>query len=384
MAKIVTICFKNSNKKYNFDPGDLDLKVGDRVIVETDKGLTCGTLSGGIQQVSSDYLKKPLKKVIRVVGEKDLERLEENHQLEQKARKICLDRVAARRLQMKLVEVEYLFDRSKVIFYFTADGRIDFRELVRDLASQLRVRIEMRQIGVRDEARMLGGVGPCGKEFCCRSYLQEFEPVSIKMAKHQNLSINPAKISGVCGRLLCCLSYENSFYHGFKKGLPKPGKMIMTAGGPVKVRTHNVLQGSITVMGREGKKVDLVEPDLSHLRKGLPLERDLFAGEEKKTAPFAPVPAESGPKEVADNGTKPKPNAKSKPRSRFKPRAGQSKPRKAAPSEGESDGLLNKLKKMTGIQKDEEEGRKKRRPRRRRRRRPRGKASSTSGGESKN
>ncbi len=384
MAKIVTICFQNSKKKYNFDPGELDLKVGDRVIVETEKGLTCGTLSGGVEQVSSDYLKKPLKKVIRAVGEEDLATLEENHHLEEQARKICLDRIAARRLQMKLVEVEYLFDRSKVIFYFTADGRIDFRELVRDLASQLRVRIEMRQIGVRDEARMLGGVGPCGKEFCCRSYLQEFEPVSIKMAKHQNLSLNPAKISGVCGRLLCCLGYENVFYQGFKKGLPKPGKTIMTAGGPVKVRSHNVLKGFITVMSREGEKVDLVEPDLSRLRKGLPLERDLFAGEEKKTAPSPspPAPAESVRQEAAERGRKGKarPNTKPKPRSRVKPRSGQPKPQPAAASGVEPEGLLKKLKKMTGINPEKDEGPKKRRPRRRRRR-SRGKGSPESKGE---
>ncbi len=390
MAKIVSVCFKNSKKKYNFDPGELDLKVGDRVIVATDKGLTCGTLSGGIQQVSSDYLKKPLKKVMRAVTEEDLDTLRENYHLEQKARKVCFDRIAARHLQMKLVEVEYLFDRSKVIFYFTADGRIDFRELVKDLASQLRVRIEMRQIGVRDEARMLGGVGPCGKEFCCRSYLQDFEPVSIKMAKHQNLSLNPAKISGVCGRLLCCLGYENTFYQGFKKGLPKPGKTIMTAGGPVKVRSHNALKGSITVMAQEGKKIDLVEPDLSQLRKGLPLERDLVAGEEKKTLPTSPVVDGPGRKRSANGEGKPegKPKQRPRPRSRPKPRSrpqsSQAKPQKAAPDTTESDGLLKKLKKMTGMEKDKEEGVKKRRPRRRRRRRPRGKGTSESKGENKN
>jgi len=384
MAKIVSVCFKNSKKKYNFDPGELDLKVGDRVIVETDKGLTCGTLSGGVQQVSSDYLKKPLKKVIRAVTEEDLEILQENHLLERKARKICFERIAARNLQMKLVEVEYLFDRSKVIFYFTADGRIDFRELVKDLASQLRVRIEMRQIGVRDEARMLGGVGPCGKEFCCRAYLQEFEPVSIKMAKHQNLSLNPAKISGVCGRLLCCLGYENAFYQGFKKGLPKPGKTIMTAGGPVKVRSHNVLKGSITVMVPEGKRVDLTEPDLSRLRKGLPLERVLVPGEEEKASPFAPSPTGSNGKGAVDAETKPKTSPKTRPKSRSGSPPSQTKPRKTTPAEEKPEGLLKKLKKMTGMKKGEEEGRKKRRPRRRRRRRSRGKASPESKGENKN
>ena len=266
MAKIVGVRFRSGGKVYNFDPGNLDLKIDDLVIVETENGLLSGMVAGGMQQVSLDYLKKPLKKVLRKVTEEDLASLKENRMLEQKAKAFCYERIQARQMQMKLVEVEYLFDRSKVVFYFTADGRIDFRELVKDLAVRLRTRIEMRQIGVRDEAKMIGGFGTCGKEFCCKTFVREFEPVSIKMAKKQDLTLNPAKISGVCGRLMCCLSYENGNYSCFKKGLPKPGKTIKTPTGAVKVISHNVLKESITIQTQDGKRIQLYEPVLSKLR----------------------------------------------------------------------------------------------------------------------
>jgi cell fate regulator YaaT (PSP1 superfamily) len=379
MGKIVGVCFKNSKKKYNFDPEELDLKVGDQVIVETDKGLTCGTVAGGIQQVSSDYHKKPLKKVLRRVTEEDFGTLRENYVLEQKARKVCFNRIAARGLQMKLVNVEYLFDRSKVIFYFTADGRIDFRELVKDLAAQLRIRIEMRQIGVRDEARMLGGYGPCGKEFCCKTHLQEFEPVSIKMAKHQNLSLNPSKISGVCGRLLCCLGYENSLYQGFKKGLPKPGKTIITPDGPVKVRSHNVLKGSLTVQGAEGKLFELFGPDLVRLRKGLPLDRTLNKKEEEAGRKGAPSGVAGQEVETVPRSESERSRA-SRPQGR--PPQGQTKGDRTPA--GEKDGLMNRLRKMTGMDKPQEEEQKKPRPRRRRRRRSRSKKGGSGKGKSEN
>jgi cell fate regulator YaaT (PSP1 superfamily) len=361
MVKTVGVSFKNSGKKYHFDPGGLDLKVGDLVIVETENGQACGQVSGKTQQVSLDYLKKPLKRVLRHVTEEDRDTLRKNRTLEGKATEIASTRIEARRLQMKLVEVEYLFDRSRVIFFFTADGRVDFRELVKDLAAQLRTRIEMRQIGVRDEAKMLGGYGPCGKEFCCKAFLQDFEPVSIKMAKHQNLSLNPSKISGVCGRLMCCLSYENSLYENFRKGLPKPGKQIITPEGPCRVRSHNTLKSSITIQAKNGKLVEIVEPDLTRLRQGLPLER--LPGMSEEPQPLPPEPEAPS----RDTG----PRQKSTPPSAAKPEA-------AVEVQEEKGGLLSKIKKFAGVDKESGEGKKQRRPRRRRRRRPRKKSSGTS------
>lgn len=356
---MVGVSFRNSGKKYNFDPRDLDLQVGDLVIVETENGLACGKVSTRPQQVSPDYLKKPLKGVLRKVTEEDLATLRENRALENKARRIASIRIEARRLQMKLVAVEYLFDRAKAIFYFTADGRVDFRELVKDLASQLRTRIEMRQIGVRDEAKMLGGYGPCGKEFCCKSFLQDFEPVSIKMAKQQNLSLNPSKISGVCGRLMCCLSYENAFYDTFRKGLPKPGKQIMTPQGQARVQSHNPLKASITIQFRDGKTLSLEEPELSRLRKGLPLER---------TEQLSPAPRTQAPEPVA--GT---------------PETRQEKPKQAPPPakteqpEGgpaAKEGFLRKIKKLAGVE-EASGAAKPHRARRRRRRRSQKKRTGT-------
>ena len=349
----VGVSFRNSGKKYNFDPRDLVLDVGDLVIVETENGLACAKVSSRPQQVSPGYVKKPLKGVLRKVTEEDLVTLRENRSLEKRARQIAGTRIDARRLPMKLVDVEYLFDRAKAIFYFTADGRVDFRELVKDLASQLRTRIEMRQIGVRDEAKMLGGYGPCGKEFCCKSFLQDFEPVSIKMAKQQNLSLNPSKISGVCGRLMCCLSYENAFYDTFRKGLPKPGKQIMTPQGQARVRSHNALKGSITIQLRDGQIVDLVEPELGRLRKGLPLENLPGLSEERR--PQAPA-LQTG---------------------RAKP-AGQVKSeQEPAPDQSDSkEGRLGTAKEATGGKGETGKEEKPRRARRRRRRRSRKKKTS--------
>jgi cell fate regulator YaaT (PSP1 superfamily) len=340
------------------------------VIVETDNGLVCGRVAGGLQQVSKDYLKKPLKKVLREVDEKDSETLRENRLMEQEARKFCYQRIQVRSMQMKLVEAEYLFDRSKVIFYFTADGRVDFRELVKDLASRLRTRIEMRQIGVRDEAKMIGGFGACGKEFCCKTFVREFEPVSIKMAKQQDLTLNPSKISGACGRLMCCLSYENANYSRFKKGLPKPGKTIMTPQGPVKVRAHNVLKGSITIQTKDGKHSDLFEPELARLRKGLPLDQIPAAGEPVGTS----VP-EEGSRQHSRG--KPSPTRREKP---SKPESRQRQGDKQKQTQGK-EGLLSKIKKIAGVETPPEGTEKKRKRRRRRRGRFRGKKKGDSSGD---
>lgn len=212
MQTVVGIRFKKAGKIYYFDPDGLDLAVGDFTIVETSRGQEFGEVVVAPKQVPEEEIVQPLKKVLRVVVEEDCQKILENRQMEDEAFHICLEKIADHDLEMKLVDVEYTFDRSKVIFYFTADGRVDFRELVKDLAAVFRTRIELRQIGVRDEAKMIGGIGPCGRVLCCHTFLGEFEPVSIRMAKDQNLSLNPTKISGVCGRLMCCLRFESDAY----------------------------------------------------------------------------------------------------------------------------------------------------------------------------
>ena len=212
MAEVIGVRFKNVGKVYYFDPDGISMPVGTAVIVETSRGVECGEVALSNREVTDEGIVKPLKKVIRVATPEDLKHVEDNWAKEQQAFTICQQKIAAHKLEMKLVDVEYTFDNNKILFYFTADGRVDFRELVKDLASVFRTRIELRQIGVRDEAKMLGGLGICGKPFCCATFLGEFQPVSIKMAKEQGLSLNPTKISGTCGRLMCCLKYEQEAY----------------------------------------------------------------------------------------------------------------------------------------------------------------------------
>lgn len=209
---VIGVRFKEAGKIYYFDPGDLHITTSDHVIVETARGVEYGSVVVGLKQVDDSEVVPPLKKVIRVANADDDARVAENKLRQQEAFDICLEKIIQHNLPMKLIDVEYTFDNSKVIFFFTADGRVDFRELVKDLATVFRTRIELRQIGVRDEAKMLGGIGFCGRELCCHTFLGDFAPVSIKMAKEQNLSLNPSKISGICGRLLCCLKYENDVY----------------------------------------------------------------------------------------------------------------------------------------------------------------------------
>ncbi len=217
MVNVVGVRFKAAGKIYYFDPGELEIKVNANVIVETVRGLEFGKVVIGNRQVPEEEVVLPLKKVLRIATPEDEVQMQMNKGKEEEAKKICLQKIADHNLPMKLVDVEYTFDGSKVIFYFTADGRVDFRELVKDLAAVFRTRIELRQIGVRDEAKMLGGIGTCGRVLCCASFLGDFEPVSIKMAKEQNLSLNPTKISGICGRLMCCLKYESEGYECQKK-----------------------------------------------------------------------------------------------------------------------------------------------------------------------
>ncbi|SFA55317.1 Cell fate regulator YaaT, PSP1 superfamily (controls sporulation, competence, biofilm development) [Anoxybacillus pushchinoensis] len=253
MYEVVGVRFKKAGKIYYFDPGDLPISNGDYVIVETVGGIEFGKVVVAKKQVDEKDIVLPLKKVIRMADQKDKLVVEENKQAAEEAYDICLKKVEEHGLEMKLVDVEYTFDRNKIIFYFTADGRVDFRELVKDLAAIFRTRIELRQIGVRDEAKMLGGIGPCGRMLCCSTFLGDFDPVSIKMAKDQNLSLNPTKISGLCGRLMCCLKYENDEYETAKEQLPDLGEMIETPLGLGKVVGLNILERVL--------QVELVEKD---------------------------------------------------------------------------------------------------------------------------
>jgi cell fate regulator YaaT (PSP1 superfamily) len=252
---VIGVRFKKAGKIYYFDPSELAIQKDDFVIVETVRGVEYGKAVIAKKQVEEHDIVLPLKKVVRIADQKDRMIVDENKQAAEEAYRVCNEKVNEHQLDMKLVDVEYTFDRNKVIFYFTADGRVDFRELVKDLAAIFRTRIELRQIGVRDEAKMLGGIGPCGRMLCCSTFLGDFDPVSIKMAKDQNLSLNPTKISGLCGRLMCCLKYENDEYETAKEQLPDLGEMIATPHGPGKVVGLNILERVLQVELKEQDRV---------------------------------------------------------------------------------------------------------------------------------
>lgn len=247
MEEIVGVRFKNVGKVYYFKPGNIEVKIGDKVIVETVKGLECGTVALGKKEVKNTQITQPLKNIIRIANENDIKKLAENKKKEKEAFNKCLKKIEKHKLDMKLIDVEYTFDNNKILFYFTAEGRVDFRELVKDLASVFKTRIELRQIGIRDEAKMMGGLGICGRSFCCKTFLEEFQPVSIKMAKDQGLSLNPTKISGTCGRLMCCLKYEQDAYNEILKRTPKIGTIVDTPGGKGTVIEQNLLTGKLIV-----------------------------------------------------------------------------------------------------------------------------------------
>ncbi|MBE6085589.1 MAG: stage 0 sporulation protein [Selenomonas ruminantium] len=273
MQTIIGVRFKKAGKIYYFAPGNLDIKLGDKVIVETARGMECGETVIGPREESEDKIVPPLKVVHRIANESDIRRIAENKEKEKEAFGICEEKIAAHGLPMNLVEVEYTFDMNKIIFYFTADGRIDFRELVKDLAAVFRTRIELRQIGVRDEAKFMGGIGCCGRPLCCATFLGDFEPVSIRMAKDQNLSLNPTKISGICGRLMCCLKYENDCYcgencpHKQKKIMPpSQGSRVVSVEGEGKVISLNQQRRSATILLDSGRTIvaaweDVIEKD---------------------------------------------------------------------------------------------------------------------------
>ena len=255
MYNIIGVRFKKAGKIYYFDPGNDAIEKDDFVIVETARGVEYGKVVVPVKEVGENDVVLPLKQVIRKATDKDWQQVETNRREAARAFEIGLKKIVEHKLDMNLVEVEYTFDRNKIIFYFTAEGRVDFRNLVKDLASVFRTRIELRQIGVRDEAKMLGGIGPCGRMLCCSTFLGDFEPVSIKMAKDQNLSLNPSKISGLCGRLMCCLKYENDEYEEAKKEMPDVGARVSTPDGDGRVVGLNLLERVLKVKLTEQEQV---------------------------------------------------------------------------------------------------------------------------------
>ncbi|WP_023625321.1 stage 0 sporulation family protein [Clostridium tyrobutyricum] len=259
MVTVIGVRFKKAGKIYYFSPGDLDIKKDTYVIVETARGIEFGECVVEPKQIEEDDIVSPLKNVLRIASEEDIKKHNENKAKEKEAFSICIDKIEQHDLKMKLIDVEYTFDNNKVIFYFTADGRVDFRELVKDLASIFRTRIELRQIGVRDEAKMIGGLGPCGRAMCCSTFLGDFAPVSIKMAKEQNLSLNPTKISGICGRLMCCLNYEQNTYEDIRRILPKVQSIVDTPYGKGEVLSNSEVEESIKVKIKSKDGEDMIE-----------------------------------------------------------------------------------------------------------------------------
>lgn len=301
MSMVVGIRFQENGKVYDFDPGELTLLPGELVVVETARGIECGTVARANRTVTEERADR--KPVLRRATAEDRRRHEENAQKAREAMRVCQERIVAHGLEMKLVDAEYAFDNSKITFNFTADGRVDFRNLVKDLAATLHTRIELHQIGVRDEAKKLGGIGICGQPFCCSRFLRDFQPVSIKMAKEQGLSLNPTKISGSCGRLMCCLKYEQDTYEELIKMSPKVGAVVMTPEGRGVVTDSNILTGKIKVRldkNLDGPAVEMTRDDLNAV------VRDSRPKAEPE-AESAPAPAEETPKQekVAPKQEKP-------------------------------------------------------------------------------
>ncbi|MFO7764975.1 MAG: regulatory iron-sulfur-containing complex subunit RicT [Pelovirga sp.] len=317
--RLASISFHSAGKIFDFDACDFELSPGDKVIVETERGRALGTVVTAPKTVAAEQAPPKLKAVLRIATDDDLAMAATNTEKEQEAVSFCRQRIRQRGLDMKLVRAEYLFDGSKAIFYFTADGRIDFRDLVRDLAQHLRTRIEMRQIGVRDEAKLVGGLGVCGRELCCSSYLRDFAPVSVKMAKAQGLALNPAKISGQCGRLLCCLAYEYENYNELRKKLPKLGKKVTLRDGTAEVISLDILQQSVTLSCPGGERCRM---QIEALQQEIAQAASSQATDNKKTAPSPSIAAE-------------KPQDQT-PARRPKSQSRRNRQRKESPPKGES------------------------------------------------
>ena len=283
MIKVIGVRFRQAGKIYNFSPADFQVKVGDHVIVETARGIEYGSVVQGIREVADDKVIMPLKSVIRIATEEDDKKAIENNEKEKKAFKICKEKIAKHGLEMKLIETEYTFDNNKVLFYFTAVGRIDFSELVKDLASVFKTRIELRQVGVRDETKMLGGIGICGRPLCCNTYLSEFIPVLIKMAKEQSLSLNPTKISGICGRLMCCLKNEQEAYEELNSNLPDIGEKVKTFDGfKGEVVSVNVLRQKVKIVVEVDDEREIKEYAIDELKFKPKKKKFNLASEELK------------------------------------------------------------------------------------------------------
>lgn len=308
MPKITGVRFRTAGKNYYYDPQDMDLKVGDHVIVETTRGIEMGQITIPVMDVAEEKIKEPLKNIMRVASEEDVEEDRNNRSREREAFRICQQKIKDHNLEMKLIQAEYTFDRHKLLFYFTADGRVDFRELVKDLASVFRTRIELRQIGVRDETKVLGGLGICGRELCCKTFLQDFAPVSIKMAKEQNLSLNPTKISGVCGRLMCCLKNEEETYEYLNKKMPQKGDGATTAEGEEGVVTSiNILRQKVAVLFEMDDTKEIREyaaDELTYIPKKQRRERERQKAEElQKRREEAAARGETIPEDDKKNNT---------------------------------------------------------------------------------
>jgi len=309
MQTIVGIKFKKAGKTYYFSPGNLELQTGDEVVVETARGIEWGEIVTGPREVPDEEVVQPLKKVIRKLNEQDHTAIRENEERQKEAMVTCQEKIEKHALPMKLVDCEYTFDRSKLIFYFTADGRVDFRALVKDLAGVFRTRIELRQIGVRDQAKMVGGLGPCGRGMCCATFLGDFHPVSIKMAKEQNLSLNPSKISGICGRLMCCLQYEQSAYEEGLKMMPRINSEVTTPQGKGTVVACHVVkeQVSVKVMQKDGTP-EIIKCTLEEIGYKKPDREDTKTQESAKPAQEKDHREQGAPRNKEGNTNKRKRN----------------------------------------------------------------------------
>jgi len=337
--KIVSISFHNAGKIFDFETRDLELTVGMQVIVETERGRALGNVVREPREIAPNEAPPKLKPVLRVANEGDLNMAESNNLREAEALKFCQQRVQQRKMDMKLVRAEYLFDSSKIIFYFTSDGRVDFRDLVRDLAQHFRTRIEMRQIGVRDEAKLVGGLGTCGRELCCATHLRSFAPVSVKMAKAQGLALNPNKISGQCGRLLCCLAYEYETYNELRRNLPKCGKKVQLESGQAEVLSLDVLAQKVTVCCANGERCKV---HVSELKKG----SDKEGGAKPPTSREKSVEAQPvAPAQKAEESQPDKSERRKRPSSRSRRPKGEQQ--RTAGEEKSTSGQERPVKKQT-------------------------------------
>lgn len=332
MIRIVKIQFHTAEKLYDFNAGALELKSGDRVIVETDRGRCMAIVATAPAEIPDELAPDSLKTILRKATEVDLEAAKTNRAREKETHLFCQAKIAERNLDMKLVNVEYIFDGSKAVFYFTADGRIDFRDLVKDLAQQFHTRIEMKQIGVRDEAKIVGGLGICGRELCCSSFLRDFAPVSVKMAKEQNLALNPTKISGQCGRLLCCLGYEFETYCELRKGLPKCGKHLKCGGVEGEVVKINTLARSFTLRTADRKEIQCTPEDINRETAAPPVPEPARKEPSPQKAAEKTVAAAPPEAKEADNSSE-KSGSTRRRRSRNRNRGGSNKGKTDKPKE---------------------------------------------------